>query len=43
MIGCTGLGERLTEEEIMLMLRYADRDGDGEIDYEEFAALILDM
>ena len=30
----TNLGEKLTDDEVDEMLREADRDGDGEIDYE---------
>lgn len=30
----TNLGEKLTDEEVDEMLREADIDGDGEIDYE---------
>lgn len=34
------LGEDLTEEEIQQMMREADKNGDGEIDYEEFVQLL---
>lgn len=33
---CRELGEQLTDEEIREMLCEADRDGDNEIDEEEF-------
>lgn len=35
------LGEKLSEEEIDEMIREADLDGDGFIDYEEFVKLLL--
>lgn len=34
------LGEDLTEEEIHQMIREADTNGDGEIDYEEFVRML---
>ncbi|CDF37480.1 Calmodulin [Chondrus crispus] len=34
------LGEDLTEEEIQQMIREADTNGDGEIDYEEFVRML---
>ncbi|XP_037503725.1 calmodulin-A-like [Rhipicephalus sanguineus] len=36
----TTLGEKLTDEEVDAMIREADMDGDGQINYEEFVALI---
>jgi calmodulin len=35
------LGERLSEEELAEMLREADADGDGQINYSEFAKVML--
>ncbi|KAI7997168.1 Calmodulin-like protein 5 [Camellia lanceoleosa] len=35
------LGERLTDEEVEQMIRDADLDGDGLIDYKEFVRLML--
>ncbi|KAH3853236.1 calmodulin-A-like [Dreissena polymorpha] len=37
----SNLGEKLTEEEVDEMLREADVDGDGEINYEEFVQLMM--
>lgn len=34
------LGEDLTDEEIQQMIREADTNGDGEIDYEEFVRML---
>ncbi|KAH8025818.1 hypothetical protein HPB51_012140 [Rhipicephalus microplus] len=36
----TTLGEKLTDEEVDAMIREADMDGDGQVNYEEFVALI---
>lgn len=36
----TSLGERLTDEEIDEVMREADLDGDGQVDYEAFVHLI---
>ncbi|GFE53837.1 calmodulin [Babesia ovis] len=37
----TNLGEKLTNEEVEEMLREADVDGDGKINYEEFVKLMI--
>ncbi|KAL1484241.1 hypothetical protein MTO96_032687 [Rhipicephalus appendiculatus] len=37
----TTLGEKLMDEEVDEMIRAADMDGDGQINYEEFAALMM--
>jgi len=34
------LGERLSEEELEEMMRWADKDGDGKVGFQEFAALM---
>ena len=36
---CAGLGEKLSAEEVDLMLKQVDTDGSGEIDYDEFVAM----
>lgn len=38
--GMASLGERFTEEEIQEMIREADCDGDGQINYEEFVEMM---
>ena len=35
------IGEKVTDEELEQMVREADLDGDGQIDYEEFARMML--
>ena len=35
------LGENMTDEEIDEMIRQADIDGDGQINYEEFVKMIM--
>lgn len=37
----TNLGEKLTDEEVDEMLKEADVDGDGRINYEEFVKLMV--
>ncbi|KAK7248233.1 calmodulin [Aureococcus anophagefferens] len=37
----TNLGEKLTDEEVDEMLREADIDGDGQINYEEFVKMMM--
>lgn len=36
----TNLGEKLTEEEVEEMIREADIDGDGQVNYEEFVNMV---
>ena len=36
----TNLGEKLTDEEVNEMIREADIDRDGQINYEEFATMM---
>jgi len=35
------LGEQLTDEELEQMIREADLDGDGLVNYEEFVRIML--
>lgn len=35
------LGEKLTDEELEQMIREADLDGDGQVNYDEFARMML--
>ena len=37
----TSLGEALTEEEVDEMIRNADADGDGQVNYEEFVTRMM--
>jgi len=38
----TSLGEKLTEKEVDEMIREADIDGDGQINYDEFVKMMLE-
>ena len=37
----TNLGEKLTDDEIVEMIREADADGDGQINYKEFVKVMM--
>jgi len=37
----TNLGEKLSQEEVEEMIREADTDGDGQVNYEEFVSMML--
>ena len=34
-------GDTLTEEEVMMLINAADRDGDGTLDFEEFVKIMM--
>ena len=36
----TNLGEKLTDDEVDAMIREADGDGDGQVNYDEFAQMM---
>ncbi|CAM9785455.1 unnamed protein product, partial [Phaeothamnion confervicola] len=36
------MGERITDEEVDMMISMVDRDGDGQVSFAEFRALVLD-
>lgn len=35
------IGEKLTDEEVEQMIREADMDGDGQVNYEEFVRMMM--
>ena len=41
-ISCIISGDTLTEEEVMLLINAADKDGDGSLDFEEFVKIMMD-
>jgi len=36
----TSLGAKLSDEEVDAMMKEADADGDGQVDYQEFAKMM---
>lgn len=38
---CGSLGEKVTEAEAENMIRAADQDGDGHVNYEEFMKIMM--
>ncbi len=40
-ISMTNLGEKLSDSEVEEMIREADVDGDGQINYEEFVKMMM--
>ena len=34
-------GDTLSEEEVMMLINAADRDGDGSLDFEEFVKIMM--
>ena len=34
-------GDTLSEEEVMMLINAADRDGDGTLDFEEFVRIMM--
>jgi len=39
----TNLGEKLTDDEVDKMIKEADTDGDGQVDYGEFVKMMVTM
>ena len=37
----SNLGENLTDDEVGMMIREADVDGDGQVNYDEFVKMLL--
>ena len=35
-------GDVLSEEEVMMLINAADKDGDGTLDFEEFVRIMMD-
>ena len=35
------LGDVLTEEEVMMLINAADKDGDGSLDFQEFVKIMM--
>ena len=35
-------GDTLSEEEVMMLINAADKDGDGTLDFEEFVRIMMD-
>ena len=37
---CTNVGDKLSEEEVDDLITEADKDGDGDLNYEEFVKML---
>lgn len=35
------LGEKMTDDEVLQMIKEADTDGDGQVNFEEFSRIMM--